>query len=103
VLDRALAERGRWPAIDPLASLSRIMPRLATPEHLAAATRLRRMLAGHERQRDLVALGAYQPGSDPDADGALSRLEQIEAFLRQRPEERSTYCEALSGLAQVVA
>lgn len=103
VLDRALAERGRWPAIDPLASLSRIMPRLATPEHLAAATRLRRMLAGYDRQRDLVALGAYQTGSDPDADLALSRLDEVEAFLRQRPDERCAYGDALSALALVAA
>jgi type III secretion protein N (ATPase) len=103
VLDRRVAERGRWPAIDPLASLSRLMPRVAAPDHLAAAARLRRLLAAYDRQRDLVALGAYQPGSDPDADAALERLSAIEDFLGQPAPSRCSLAEAISSLTRVVA
>jgi flagellar biosynthesis/type III secretory pathway ATPase len=98
-----VAERGRWPAIDPLASLSRLMPRLAGPEHLAAAARLRRLLASYEQQRDLVALGAYQPGSDPDADAAIERLAAIEEFLGQTAATRCSLADAIASLERVVA
>jgi type III secretion protein N (ATPase) len=103
VLDRALAERGRWPAIDPLASLSRVMPRVVTPAHLASAARLRSLLAAHERQRDLVALGAYQAGSDPDADVALARAGEIDGFLEQRPDERCSFEHAVAALGAVTS
>jgi type III secretion protein N (ATPase) len=103
VLDRALAERGRWPAIDPLASLSRLMPRVVAPAHLASAARLRRLLAAHERQRDLVALGAYQAGSDPDADVALARAGEIEGFLAQRADERCSFESAVAALGAVTS
>ena len=64
-----------------------MMPAVTTPAHRAAADRLRGLLAAHERHRDLVALGAYARGSDPDTDAALDRLDAIEAFLAQRPDE----------------
>jgi type III secretion protein N (ATPase) len=85
VLDRRLAEQGRFPAIDPLASVSRVMARVATAPHRAAAARVRALLAALEQGRELVRLGAYQPGSDPVLDRALERREQLEAFLRQPP------------------
>ena len=85
VLDRRLAEQGRFPAIDPLASVSRVMPRVTTPAHRAAAARVRALLAALEQGRELVRLGAYQRGSDPVLDRALERREALEAFLRQPP------------------
>ncbi|HEY6100782.1 MAG TPA: FliI/YscN family ATPase, partial [Anaeromyxobacter sp.] len=78
VLDRRIAERGRFPAVDPLQSLSRLMPAVADERHLAAAARLRSLVAAHERHRDLLAVGAYRAGSDPDTDAALERLPAIE-------------------------
>jgi type III secretion protein N (ATPase) len=103
VLDRRRAERGQFPAIDPLASLSRLMPRLVPGAQLAAALRLRQLVAGLERQRELVALGAYVRGGDPDADAALDRAPAIEAFLRQAPGERSTLAGAAAALQELVA
>jgi type III secretion protein N (ATPase) len=103
VLDRRIAERGRGPAIDPLASLSRLHARLADEAHLAAAARLRRLLAAYERQRDLVVLGAYARGSDPDADAALDRFDALERFLAQPPDEREERAAAIAKLAEVVA
>jgi type III secretion protein N (ATPase) len=103
VLDRRRAERGQFPAIDPLASLSRLMPRLVSPEHLAAALRLRQLVGGYERQRDLVALGAYERGGDPDADAALDRIAAIEGFLRQGAGERATLDASAAALRALVA
>ena len=81
VLDRQIAARGRYPAVDVLRSVSRLMPRLATPGHSAAATELRAMLARYEDARDLVQVGAYKRGADPRLDAILDRLPRIEAFL----------------------
>lgn len=103
VLDRRLAEAGRFPAIDVLQSLSRVMPAVAAEGHRAAAVRLRTLLAAHERVRDLVALGAYRSGSDPEADAALERLPAIEAFLRQGVRERDPFDVTVRRLGEVVA
>src|SRR5262249_62084678 len=64
VLHRGIAERGRWPAVDVLASLSRVMPQVTSAEHRRLAARMRALLAAYEERRDLVVLGAYQPGPD---------------------------------------
>ncbi len=99
VLDRRLAQRGRFPAVDLLASLSRVMPAVTTPAHRAHAARLRALLAAHERHRDLVAVGAYRRGSDAETDAALDRLPAIEAFLSQAPERAEPLEATLAALA----
>ena len=83
ILDRALGARGRWPAIDVLTSLSRVMDHVTSAEHQAAAHAMRGHLAVYEEKRDLVALGAYKRGSDKKLDEAIRRIDAIEAFLRQ--------------------
>jgi type III secretion protein N (ATPase) len=103
VLDARLAERGWYPALDPLRSLSRLAPAVAGPAQRAAAARVRELLDAWERVRDLVALGAYARGSDPLADEALARLPALEAFLRQGPEERSGPDETLARLEALAA
>jgi type III secretion protein N (ATPase) len=102
VLDRALGARGRWPAIDPLASLSRVMDAITPPTHREAAAKLRSHLALYESKRDLVTLGAYKPGSDPRLDAALARIDAIEAFLRQGKHEVSALDATLAQLARIV-
>ena len=87
VLDRRIAERGRWPAVDVLASLSRVMPQVTTPEHRRVAARFRELLAAYEQRRDLILLGAYAPGSDPLTDEAIERQPALEAFLAQGRDE----------------
>ena len=86
VLDRRIAERGRWPAVDVLASLSRVMTQVTSPEHQRLAARMRVLLAAYEERRDLIVLGAYQPGSDPLVDEAIERRPALEAFLAQAPD-----------------
>jgi type III secretion protein N (ATPase) len=103
VLDRRLAERGHFPAIDVLASVSRVMPGVTGEGHRAAASRVRAWLAALERTRELLALGAYQAGSDPEADQALARRGPLETFLRQGSGEFSTFERTLERLLGVAA
>lgn len=102
VLDRELGARGRWPAIDVLRSLSRVMDAVTSEEHRELARRLRELLATYESKRDLIALGAYAKGSDARIDAAIARIDRIEGFLRQRRDERVAMPEVLSALAAVV-
>jgi type III secretion protein N (ATPase) len=101
VLDRALGARGRWPAIDVLASLSRVMDQVTTPEHQAAARKLRETLALYEQKRDLVSLGAYKAGSDPKLDAALQCIDAIEAFLRQGRHEHTPFEQTVAALGRL--
>jgi type III secretion protein N (ATPase) len=98
VLSRALADRGHWPAIDVLPSLSRVMTAVADGPHRAAAARVREILAAYERHRDLILLGAYQRGADRRTDEAIARIDAIEAFLRQRTDEAAAPADTRSRL-----
>ena len=102
LLSRDLAQRGHWPAVDVLASLSRLMPDLTGPEHQRLAARLRADLAAWREGRDLVEIGAYQRGANPKLDEALLRLPAIEAFLRQAPGDLTELEDTLGLLRLVV-
>ena len=103
VLSRRLAERGHYPAIDVLASLSRVMPAVTSLEHRQAAQRVRERIALYEDKRDLIALGAYQRGSDARLDRAIACNSAINEFLRQAAEDSpssvTTALEDLRALA----
>ena len=90
VLDRALAAQGHYPPIAILDSLSRLMPAVVSPEHLAQAYQLRGLLAAYRRSEDLIRIGAYNRGSDPQLDRAIALLPQLDGFLRQKPDEVSS-------------
>lgn len=90
-LSRELAERGHFPAIDVLASLSRLMPELTTDQHRAAAQALREDLAVWRDGKDLIEVGAYRPGANPKLDAAVSRRDLHDAFLRQGRREPSPF------------
>jgi flagellum-specific ATP synthase len=100
VLSRELAERGRFPAIDLPRSVSRVMSHVVRPEHAALAARLRETLAAHREAEDLLAVGAYRPGSVPRLDDALARITAVESFLKQRTDDR---CAPESTLAELAA
>jgi type III secretion protein N (ATPase) len=89
VLDRAIAARGRYPAIDVTTSLSRIMDVVVSAEHRDAARRLKAHVALYEAKRDLLTLGAYVKGTDRDLDEAVARMPRIDSFLRQDAHESS--------------
>ncbi len=103
VLSRTLAQQGHYPPIDVLASLSRVMPNIAAPEHLQAANRLRQLLAAYRDAEDLIAIGAYQQGANPLVDEAVARLGAIRAFLQQSRNEHPTLEETLQQLYALVA
>jgi type III secretion protein N (ATPase) len=102
VLSRKLGAAGHYPAIDVLASLSRLFPRLAEPAHREAATRVRALLAKHAEIEFLVQVGEYRAGADPLADRAIAAKPEIDALLRQdanRPEDFTTSLMLLRGVA----
>jgi flagellum-specific ATP synthase len=102
VLARDLTKAGHFPPIDILASASRLMSQVADPEHQALALRFRRLLAAHQKVGDLVRVGAYRGGSDPEADEALARFGAMSEFLRQRHDEASPWVRSLERLAAVL-
>ncbi len=102
VLDRSVAARGRYPAVDVTVSLSRVMDSIVPPPHRDAARRLRSLVATYEAKRDLVTLGAYAKGSDRELDEALARIPRIEAFLAQDAAERSAMDTTVASLAAAV-
>jgi type III secretion protein N (ATPase) len=101
ILSRELGSRGHWPAIDVLPSLSRLMSTVADGPHRAAAARLRAWLAAYERNRDLIALGAYERGADKATDEALARLDAMNAFLRQSTDEAAPFAETTRRLLEL--
>jgi flagellar biosynthesis/type III secretory pathway ATPase len=98
VLDRRLAQRGHFPPIDVVASVSRLMPRLVAREHAAASARVRERLAIYEEHRDLITLGAYQSGRDRNVDDAVAAYPNIERVLRQNRDESADWDRSLSLL-----
>ncbi len=100
VLSRQLAMRGQYPAVDVLASVSRLMSKIATPQQLEAALAVRAMLARYEENRDLIQVGAYRRGTDPELDRAMQRMRGIEALLQQRAEPRP-FADTLARLIEL--
>jgi flagellum-specific ATP synthase len=86
-LDRRLATSGHFPSIDVLESVSRVVGAVTTPEQRAQASVLRRVLAAHRDARELIEVGAYAPGSNPDVDAAVALWPAVDAFLRQPLDE----------------
>src|SRR5690554_2979670 len=101
VLDRAIAERGRYPAIDILRSVSRTMPGCNAEAENAIVSRARQLLATYENMAEMIRLGAYRQGSDPATDEAIRYQPALEAFLRQLPHERSSLAEGYAQLAGI--
>jgi flagellum-specific ATP synthase len=99
VLSRKLAQRNQYPAVDVLASISRLTPSVTSGEHRNAIDRLKEVLAYYYDAEDLIQIGAYVTGSDPKIDWALSKIEKVNGFLKQGVEEgfnfetiKSTLC-----------
>ncbi|MFO8076228.1 MAG: FliI/YscN family ATPase [Actinomycetota bacterium] len=102
VLDRSLAAAGRYPAIDPLESLSRLAATVTSPEQAEVAGAARAALSAAEEVRDLVEVGAYSPGSNPAADAGLALKPGLVDFLTQGTEDLTGYDEAWQRLAATV-
>jgi flagellum-specific ATP synthase len=102
VLDRAIAERGRYPAINILRSVSRSMPDCNTAEENALVSRARRLISVYDDMSELIRLGAYRRGSDPGVDEAIHYIPAIEAFLAQKQEESTNLADGYAALAQIL-
>jgi FliI/YscN family ATPase len=98
-LSRELAEKGHYPAIDPLASVSRVMPDIVSAEHLALAQLARESLSVYREAEDLISIGAYVPGSNPAIDAAQRLHQPLRSFLCQGSSERSSERDAIEALA----
>ncbi len=97
-LSREAAERGFFPAIDPLASLSRVQSSIVDPRHLAAAVAVKAHLSRHRQVEDLIRMGAYVPGADPTVDDSVNLHPKIEAYLRQNKDQSSGFERTVEGL-----
>jgi flagellum-specific ATP synthase len=103
VLTRELAQAGHYPAVDVLQSVSRLTGEIMSPELRAAGQEVRSLMAAYHDKRDLIAIGAYQPGSDPRTDRAVAMHDGIETFLRQGAESASSAPTADAALLQLAA
>src|SRR3954468_8151471 len=102
VMERAIAERGRYPAINILKSVSRTMPRAADPAYLPVINRARQIMATYADMEELIRLGAYRAGSSPEVDEAIGLHQPLEAFLAQGKEESTPLTEAYMRLEQII-
>jgi flagellum-specific ATP synthase len=102
VMQRSIAERGRFPAINILKSVSRTMPRSADPAYLPVIMRGRQVMATYADMEELIRLGAYRTGSSPEVDEAIRLHEPLEAFLRQAKDEKSSLDVGYRQLAQIL-
>ncbi|HEX4408944.1 MAG TPA: flagellar protein export ATPase FliI [Xanthobacteraceae bacterium] len=103
VMERSIAERGRYPAINILKSISRTMPRAADPAYLPAISRARQVMATYADMEELIRLGAYRSGTSTDVDEAIQLHKPLENFLSQGKEEATGLAEGYRRLAQIVA
>lgn len=99
VLSRRLADAGHYPAIDIESSISRVMASLVTPEQLSRAQRFKALYARYQRSHDLISVGAYAPGSDPQLDHAIRLYPSLESFLQQGMFEQESHAESIEKLS----
>ena len=102
VMERAIAERGRYPAINVLKSISRTMPRSADPTYLSLILRARQVMATYADMEELIRLGAYRPGSSAEVDEAIRLHRPLESFLAQAREEATGITEGYRRLAEIL-
>jgi ATP synthase in type III secretion protein N len=102
-LSRKLAAAHHFPAVDVLASASRVMPRVVEPEHLKAAAALRKQLARYQEIELLVRIGEYKAGTDPEADEAIRNIGRIRQLLQQSAHEKSDFDESVLALTRLVS
>jgi flagellum-specific ATP synthase len=102
VLSRRLAESGHYPAIDVEASISRVMPQVVSPEQLQLAQKFRKVYSNYQQNSDLINVGAYKAGSNPDTDFAIQRMPVMRQFLQQGLNEAVDYQQSSADLATIL-
>src|SRR5690606_12653739 len=102
VMSRALAEKGHFPAVDVLQSVSRLAPELTDPQQRALAARAREVLGTYRDVQDLIQVGAYVRGSDPKVDEAVGVVPALETFVKQPVTEATPVGQSWARLAAVL-
>lgn len=102
MLSRKIAMKNQYPAIDVLASISRLMNDIVDKDHLLKANKLRNLLSVYTANQDLLLIGAYKSGSNAELDEAIAKIEAINNFLKQKVDEKSTYEETVAKLLSLV-
>lgn len=102
ILSRKLAASNHYPAIDILSSISRVMTQISDPKHLHAAGKFRELLSKYQDAELLLKIGEYKAGNDPITDEAIAKKDVMEAFLRQGPDDHSTFEETIKKLESLV-
>jgi type III secretion protein N (ATPase) len=103
VISRALAAANHYPAINVLASVSRVMNAIVSPEHRRWAGRVRQLMAKYNEVQLLVKIGEYKEGADRETDEALRKIDAINAFLRQGTGERCEFGETVARLEELAS
>jgi len=103
ILSRALAQKNHYPAIDVLQSISRCMSSIATTEHKKLAGMMKNVIATYNSAEDLINIGAYKPGSNPDIDFAISKIKEVNSFLMQGTDEKFLLGDEIEGLRTIFA
>ena len=101
VLSRRLSDANHYPSIDVLRSISRIMKDIVETEQVEYSTRIVEVLSEYERAEDLINIGAYSPGSNKRIDYAISMIDKVRAFLRQKVDERVTIEDAINSMKRL--
>ena len=102
VLSRQLANSNHYPAIDVSASISRLMVEIVPPEHRQLASRIRDIMSVYEKNADLVAIGAYKPGTNRKLDFAMSKIDAVNDFLTQDVNEAFSYDQCVAEMAKIL-
>jgi flagellum-specific ATP synthase len=103
VLSRQLAESGHYPAVDIEASISRVMPQIIDETHLNMAQQFKQIYSAYRQNQDLISLGAYSRGSDPQIDEAIALFPALQLMLRQAMDQGVNWQQSLDNLAKVIA
>lgn len=103
VLSRSLAAKNHYPAIDVLSSVSRLMPEIVTPKHYSLAGQIRDMMASYNKVEDLINIGAYQKGNNPQIDLAIKHYPKLLEFLKQKSDEHIGFEAMLNSLAAITS
>ena len=102
VLSRKIANKGQFPAIDPLQSVSRVMPDIVPQDHRARAMEFNEILSSYNEAEDLINIGAYVKGSNPQIDHALNKIQYLRSFLKQDMNEGADYKETVELLEHII-
>ena len=101
-MERAIADRGRYPAVNVLKSVSRSLPAAFSPQQNAILRRAKQLITSYENMAELIRLGAYRRGSDAAVDEAIELYPALEEFLTQQKNDHATIEECFTNLAQIV-